>query len=84
MFLKIDNDAEKWGTKINGIACDNLESITGDAQKNKYIISVDHPEEIIDQLQQHSIQSYITKDELDIYLDEVPPLKSELYNKTYF
>lgn len=80
----IDNDAEKWGTKINGIACDNLESITGDAQKNKYIISVDHPEEIIDQLQQHSIQSYITKDELDIYLDEVPPLKSELYNKTYF
>lgn len=76
----IDNSIEKWGKEIKGVQCNNLETIMGNKQKSKYIVSIDNPKEIIEQLQQNSIQSYITKDELDMYLEEVPPLKSELYN----
>ncbi|NBD26700.1 glycosyltransferase [Paenibacillus glycinis] len=78
-----DNDAEKWGTIIEGVVCVSPSQLMEIRDRTLVIVAIATPEPIVRQLQSLGIPFIITKQELDPMLNKTSSLKwsSALHDK---
>ena len=73
----LDNDPQKWGTRIEGIECISVESELIDKEQTLVIMAAEQFGQMQQQLRKLQFKNVITKMQLDGILYNVPPGKDK-------